>query len=238
MTQQQIKGDYGDLGADGELDVYKVPGSVVVTPFAVSVQIDGTNAAGSFLPCLTFKTQTGAIIARCPAPEVASGDTAEVSWFPHVGGAAAAASPLPIYVDYQPPILGGAVFLSDPVIQACATWVQNQYSGLVCGYAVVYLGTDLGDGGQYAINGLVAPGNITSELVDVTNLFVGFGTCWQFNPGNYTVQWPVSIDHNGALWYRDEGAGEWLAVDGTHPFTFAEGDQIFSGTWLGRILPD
>ena len=82
MTQQQIKCLTGPLGAGGDLQVYEVPGSVLVTPVSASVSFDGTGAAGAFIPCLTFKTQTGAIIARCPAPEVAQGDTAEVSWFP------------------------------------------------------------------------------------------------------------------------------------------------------------
>lgn len=93
MAQQQIKGATGSLGSGGSLDVYDVPGSVIVTPYSVSATFDGSGAGGAFLPCLTFKTQTGAVIARCPAPEVASGDTAEVSWFPHVAQAAAAPAP-------------------------------------------------------------------------------------------------------------------------------------------------
>jgi hypothetical protein len=51
------------------------------------VNADGSGASGNFLPCLTFRTITGAIIARCPAPEVVAGDAAEVSWFPSVGSA-------------------------------------------------------------------------------------------------------------------------------------------------------
>lgn len=84
MAQEQIKGDTGDLGSGGSLETYEVPGSAVITPYAVSVVFDGTSASGSFLPCLTFKTITGAVIARCPAPELAAGGSAEVSWFPHV----------------------------------------------------------------------------------------------------------------------------------------------------------
>ena len=84
MTQQNIAGETGALGSSGDLNVYTVPGSAIVTPYSATVAFDGTGAAGAFIPCLTFKTQTGAIIARCPAPEVAAGDTAEVSWFPHV----------------------------------------------------------------------------------------------------------------------------------------------------------
>lgn len=95
MAQQQIKGQSGDLGVSGSLDVYEVPGSATVEPLAASAVFDGTGAAGSFIPCLTFKTITGAIIARCPAPEVAAGDTAEVSWFPGVTPARS-----PVLADY------------------------------------------------------------------------------------------------------------------------------------------
>lgn len=91
MAQEQIKGDTGSLGSGGSMVTYTVPGSAVVTPYTVSATFDGTGAGGSFLPCLTFKTITGAVIARCPAPEVASGSTAEVSWFPHVASATSSA---------------------------------------------------------------------------------------------------------------------------------------------------
>lgn len=88
MPQEQITGDTGPLGAGGQLQVYKVPGSALVSPNSVSAVLDGTGAAGPFIPCLTFRSITGAVIARCPAPEVAAGDTAEVSWFPSVGSSA------------------------------------------------------------------------------------------------------------------------------------------------------
>lgn len=90
MAQQQIKGEIGSLGNSGTLTTYVVPGSATVEPVSASAVFDGTNASGSFLPCLTFKTITGAVIARCPAPEVAAGDTAEVSWFPRVAAPTAA----------------------------------------------------------------------------------------------------------------------------------------------------
>lgn len=92
MAQEQIVGKTGALGAGGSLAVYQVPGSALVSPVSVSSSFDGTGAAGAFIPCLTFKTQTGAIIARCPAPEVAAGATAEVSWFPSVGGSSSTAT--------------------------------------------------------------------------------------------------------------------------------------------------
>lgn len=93
MTQQQIAAQTGALGPDGNLNVYTVPGAVIATPVSASVIFDGSSAAGAFIPCLTFKTQTGAIIARCPASEVAAGDTAEVSWFPSVGRTSSGPAP-------------------------------------------------------------------------------------------------------------------------------------------------
>ena len=87
MSQETIAGVTGTVNGSGQLTTYNVPGSVVIPPYSVSVQIDGTGASGNFLPCLSFYSQTGQLIARCPAPEVASGDTGEVSWFPHVAAA-------------------------------------------------------------------------------------------------------------------------------------------------------
>ena len=91
MAQPQIKGATGTVDGSGSLTTYSVPGTALATPYAVSVTADGTGASGAFLPCLTFRTITGAIIARCPAPEVAAGASSEVSWFPHVGGSSASA---------------------------------------------------------------------------------------------------------------------------------------------------
>lgn len=102
MTQQQIAAQTGALGSDGNLNVYTVPGSVIATPVSAAVIFDGTNAAGPFLPCLTFKTQTGAVIARCPAPGVAAGAIAEVSWFPSVGGGLPTPNTGGNWADYTP----------------------------------------------------------------------------------------------------------------------------------------
>lgn len=92
VAQQQIQGKTGTVDANGALVAYPVPGSVVATPFSVSASVDGSGASGAFLPCLSFYTIAGKLIARSPAPEVAAGSSAEISWFPHVGGSVSASA--------------------------------------------------------------------------------------------------------------------------------------------------
>lgn len=130
MAQEQIKGDTGDLGSDGSLTTYTVPGSAIVTPYSVSASFDGTGASGPFLPCLTFKTITGAVIARCPAPGVAQGGTAEVSWFPHVAPETSSAGNLPIAETLLLPSWATSVSSSNPLPDGvtCLVTVQGTYS--------------------------------------------------------------------------------------------------------------
>lgn len=90
MSQEPIAGATGTVNGSGQLTTYNVPGSVIITPYSVSVQIDGSGASGNFLPCLSFYSQTGQLIARCPAPQVTAGASVEASWFPHVAAPAAA----------------------------------------------------------------------------------------------------------------------------------------------------
>jgi hypothetical protein len=53
---------------------------------------DGTNAASSFRPVVTVRSQSGAILARSfPAETVAAGDSADVTFAPFLGRQAAAA---------------------------------------------------------------------------------------------------------------------------------------------------
>lgn len=81
------------IAVDG--DTYTVPGADTIEPLAVSVTYDGSGAGGDFLPCLTYYSQSGALISRTfPGSSVAAGSSAEVSFIPFVppasgtGGAA------------------------------------------------------------------------------------------------------------------------------------------------------
>jgi hypothetical protein len=62
-------------------------------PKSVTASFDGTGAAGPFTPVLVIAGKEGRDVARIPAPAVAAGASAEVSWFPRgrvaeAGGAA------------------------------------------------------------------------------------------------------------------------------------------------------
>ena len=77
------------LGSDQVPLAYTVPVPGTLTPLTAAATFDGSGA-GAFLPCVSFYDSDGNLISRATAPEVAAGGTAEVSWFPSVGGATAA----------------------------------------------------------------------------------------------------------------------------------------------------
>lgn len=65
---------------------FLIPGNGQIQPKAVNAVFDGSGAASAFLPTLEIVSDAGVVVARCPAPSVAAGGSAEVSWFPRVGG--------------------------------------------------------------------------------------------------------------------------------------------------------
>lgn len=66
---------------------YPVPAASAMAPLVVTASFDGSAAASAFLPTLEVIAPTGAVVARCPvATQVAAGGSADVSWFPRVGG--------------------------------------------------------------------------------------------------------------------------------------------------------
>jgi hypothetical protein len=67
---------------------------------AVYAEFDGSGAAGSFLPCVTLISDSGDVIGRAvdPSSPVAAGGSADVTFFPGVKGAGAAASSTPDYL--------------------------------------------------------------------------------------------------------------------------------------------
>lgn len=74
------------IGNDGPVDspkTYRVPPGVGFVPTAVTARFDGTAAGGSFLPCLTFKSQSGLILQRqYPTEGADSGGDYIVSYRP------------------------------------------------------------------------------------------------------------------------------------------------------------
>ena len=68
---------------------YTVPGAQEIILKSVTATFDGTGAGGSFVPTLEILAPNGSVLAACPvASSVAAGASADVSWFPRVGGAA------------------------------------------------------------------------------------------------------------------------------------------------------
>jgi hypothetical protein len=66
--------------------VYTVPGSTDIEPLSAFAHYDGTAAAGSFRPALTFYSAAGLILARVfPGDTVAAGDEADVTFAPFLG---------------------------------------------------------------------------------------------------------------------------------------------------------
>lgn len=78
MTPQVITRDPAAAPLDIELGA-----SDSLTPQAAFAHFNGSGAAGSFLPAITYYTQDGKVFARAVAPTaVAAGASADVSWFP------------------------------------------------------------------------------------------------------------------------------------------------------------
>lgn len=65
---------------------YVVAGAQEIVPKAVYASFDGSGAGGDFLPVLQIISDSGHIVASCPAAKVAAGASADVTWFPRVAG--------------------------------------------------------------------------------------------------------------------------------------------------------
>lgn len=61
-------------------------------PESVTATFNGAAAAAAFLPTLSIYAQSGELLARCPATQVAAGSSAEVTFAPLLRAATAAAA--------------------------------------------------------------------------------------------------------------------------------------------------
>jgi hypothetical protein len=72
---------------------YVVPDSAELLLKGVYARFDGSGAAGSFKPLVRIISDAGStVIEYVSDTTIAAGASADASWFPHVGGAAAAAA--------------------------------------------------------------------------------------------------------------------------------------------------
>lgn len=61
---------------------YIIPANAELIAKVVSAQVDGSGAAGAFEPTVIIESDAGEIVAECPAPQMAAGESRRVSWFP------------------------------------------------------------------------------------------------------------------------------------------------------------
>lgn len=72
---------------------YTVPGAQEILVKSVRAVVDGSGAGTAFLPTLQLIDPSGNVVWQSPTDTgVAAGGSADVSWFPRVGSAAAAAA--------------------------------------------------------------------------------------------------------------------------------------------------
>ena len=155
---------------------YVVPGSTAFIPRAASCSFDGTGASGAFLPVMTWLAQNGDVIGRYIAPQVAAGDSAEVSWAPFLRPQAAATSGLTnLSVAF-----GRVNPSSPPVISAGATDTITWDSVTVVGSGITFASgsprqVTIDDGGTILVALNVAPDsdwpNAAAGYIQISHLY-------------------------------------------------------------------
>lgn len=67
---------------------WTVPGNGQIRPKCITAAFDGSGAASTFFPAIKLISDAGVVVGIYPClTSVAAGGSAEVSWFPRVGGA-------------------------------------------------------------------------------------------------------------------------------------------------------
>lgn len=111
---------------------YTIPGAQEIIPKSATATFDGSGAAGSFVPTLQIIAPNGTVLASCPiATTLAAGASADVSWFPRVGGGGNGSGTDPNAVHFNDP--------NDELLTRFLTLIANA-------------STVADDGGHYAIN--------------------------------------------------------------------------------------
>ena len=65
---------------------YTLPGSQEFVLKAITASIDGTSAAGAFVPVFELVSPGGDVMIAATAPVMSAGASADISWFPGLGG--------------------------------------------------------------------------------------------------------------------------------------------------------
>lgn len=82
MADRQFVAPFGNKQAPAD---WVLPASLEILPKLAYAHFDGTSAAGTFLPCLRFISDSGHVAVEAVSEEqVVAGASADVSWFPGV----------------------------------------------------------------------------------------------------------------------------------------------------------
>lgn len=186
------------------------------SPQSISASFDGSGAAGSFLPCVSFLAPDGTLIARCVTDAaVTAGDSAEVTWAPFLrstGGGGGGSAP---------------TVSGEQVQQGAPTAVANNTTRLLDAGTHLsgpVLANFFGGGGTFVAKGLYA---VTCEIeLNTTPWTAGGGFVGSLAYSSYSTvdaKW-VTFPANSALVAFPQAIRVYLQ---SPPLTFAAGDQFF-----------
>lgn len=88
---------FNPLGTENAPAGWTLPGNLQLLLKNVYATFDGTNAAGDFQPCLEIVSDSGHTVGSYTAAKVTAGGSADVTFFPRVGGSTAAGTTLPLF---------------------------------------------------------------------------------------------------------------------------------------------
>jgi hypothetical protein len=144
---------------------YALAAGEAFEPESVTATFDGSGAAGAFLPVLSIYAQSGELIARSPAAQLAAGDSAEVTFAPLLRAAQAAAA-----ASGTPPF--------------CAAGINGSYT--VNNNTLTSIGIDAGalqDSGQGVFSEDTTAGGVTGVKINAAGTYLGY----------YSVQYTDSL---------------------------------------------
>jgi hypothetical protein len=104
---------------------YRVPNAQELILKAVNADVDGTAASGDYVMAVELLSDAGIVIARCPtSTTIVAGASAEVSWFPAVGGGGVPAQGAGLALLYSVTLAVDTASLTTPLLPQTHTHLQ------------------------------------------------------------------------------------------------------------------
>ena len=175
------------LGDQDAPVTYTVPGAQEIVVKTCQATYDGTAAGGPFLPIVQFVSPAGRVIATAQGPSVAAGSIADVSFFPHVAAAAAAAGATGTYCEFTTP---AAVLASGAIVTldlTTATLITNDRTGS----EEILNPIPVFSGQNFAVNPGVQPNKVTCKSRGF--YWVGVQLDAQNDYPGAPASWPVEL---------------------------------------------